>query len=203
VTARGRTWRRRAHLELARHKRKTPTCAGVLRMELAGLEPATSCMPCRQPSSLSLACLQGISASSDGTTVGRFFAQFPPIPPGIGPTDALFGPILSSAGSARGSQQFGAFELDGGGRASATSTPAQAQGMSCPTAAPTGCATTPTSALAGRHAEAWRGARNADDGRAVAPPLTAPTALAASREAPWRLVGRGAGRRARARRRRR
>jgi hypothetical protein len=98
-------------------------------MELAGLEPATSCMPCRQPSSLSLACLQGISASSDGTTVGRFFAQFPPIPPGIGPTDALFGPILSSDGSARGSQQFGAFELDrGAGRAWAGAMPVTPRG---------------------------------------------------------------------------
>jgi hypothetical protein len=39
---------------------ETPTFAGVLRVELAGLEPATSCMPCRPLAPPILACLQGI-----------------------------------------------------------------------------------------------------------------------------------------------
>ena len=35
-------------LRLLPSNEETPTFAGVLRVELAGLEPATSCMPCRR-----------------------------------------------------------------------------------------------------------------------------------------------------------
>jgi hypothetical protein len=37
-----------AHPALAPLKRRNPQVAGVPRVELAGLEPATSCMPCRR-----------------------------------------------------------------------------------------------------------------------------------------------------------
>jgi hypothetical protein len=92
-----------------------------------------------------LGAIQAAILAEFGLSAGHFclqrwgqgraiLAQFPPIPAGIGPKDALFGPILSSAGSARGSQQFGAFELDGGaGRGWAgamTATPTRPPSMS-------------------------------------------------------------------------
>jgi hypothetical protein len=92
-----------------------------------------------------LGAIQAAILAEFGLSAGHFclqrwgqgraiLAQFPPIPAGIGPKDALLGPILSSAGSARGSQQFGAFELDGGaGRGWAgamTATPTRPPSMS-------------------------------------------------------------------------
>src|SRR5215218_5074082 len=63
---------------------RTPAVAGVLRVELAGLEPATSWVRSRRPAALSLACLRGFRGGG-GPVGGLDFGLFPPSPLEIGP----------------------------------------------------------------------------------------------------------------------
>jgi hypothetical protein len=67
----------RADTEEAARRRPRP-------MELAGLEPATSCMPCRQPASLISGCVQGILCLQRLGSRRRFLRNFRPFPTGSG-----------------------------------------------------------------------------------------------------------------------
>ena len=95
VRSRGRGGIRRA----LPSNEETPTFAGVLRLELAGLEPATSCMPCRPPDPLISAFLQGILCLQRSDSRRRFVRNFRPFPIGLGQGKRLWpGPSRSRLG---------------------------------------------------------------------------------------------------------
>jgi hypothetical protein len=71
---------------------RTPALAGVLGVELGGLEPPTSWVRSRRALALSLACCR-VFAAVEARTEARISGQFRPISAGIGPKERGFGPI--------------------------------------------------------------------------------------------------------------